>query len=65
MSDGKVVSKRAGTVLSNGVNEYFYYIRQSWHYLRQQAGGRSDGIVRSRTQATEFFVWFYGLSSGT
>jgi hypothetical protein len=31
-------------------------IRKSWHYLRPQSGGRSVGIVRSRTQAMEFFL---------
>jgi hypothetical protein len=29
-------------------------IRKSWHYLRQQSGCRSVGIVRFLTKATEF-----------
>jgi hypothetical protein len=39
-------------------------IRKCWYYLRrQEAVGRSVGIVRSRTQATEFSLVF-SLSSG-
>jgi hypothetical protein len=30
---------------------------KSWHYLHRQGGGRSVGIVRSRTQATELLLY--------